>query len=145
MKYLILVVLLFLSTPLFATNSIVGTWKYFDEETGKEASLVRIEQADGVFTGTIIEFLNQEDDINMKCEKCKDDRKDQPILGLEIIRNVVKKQSNKWSGGTILATTTGKEFKVKLSLAEQGESLKVRGYVGTPIMGKTQIWKRVEH
>ena len=78
------------------------------------------------------------------CDKCSDDRKDKPVVGMEIIRGVKKNDETLWDGGTILDPNDGKVYKVRLSPAEGGGKLEVRGYIGAPLLGRTQTWIRVE-
>ena len=129
----------------FAQTSPVGLWKTIDDETKQEKSLVRITEAGGVLTGKIEKLLNPAHP-DTKCDKCADDRKDQPITGLTIIRNV-KKDENKadlWDGGDILDPNNGKVYKVRLTPEDGGKKLSVRGYIGMPMLGRSQTWIRVE-
>jgi uncharacterized protein (DUF2147 family) len=123
----------------------VGLWKTIDDETGKEKSYVRITEDHGVLSGKIEKLLNPSKP-NPVCEKCTDERKDQPVTGLTIIRNV-KKDANDddlWDGGDILDPNNGKVYKVRLSPEDGGKKLKVRGYIGVPMLGRSQTWIRVE-
>lgn len=143
MKILSLVTFYFMSLSLLANDSIVGTWKTIDDETGKAKSLVKIIKKDGIFTGNIIKLFNPSE-ANPVCKNCTDDRKDQAIIGMQIIRDVKQKNDNKWSGGKILDPKKGNEYKVVFRLQEEGQQLKVRGYVGITLLGRTQIWERVD-
>ena len=127
----------------WAQNTPAGLWKTIDDESKKEKSLVRISEAGGVLTGRIEKLLDPEKQ-NAVCDKCSDDRKDKPIAGLEIIRGVKKSEEALWDGGTILDPNNGKVYKVRLSPADGGKKLDVRGYIGAPLLGRTQTWIRVE-
>lgn len=122
-----------------------GLWKTIDDETGKERSLVRIAESGGVMTGRIEKLLNPEI-ANPLCEKCSGEQKDQPITGLTILRGVRHSESDAsmWDGGEILDPNNGKTYKVRLTPTESGRKLAVRGYIGTPLLGRTQTWLRVE-
>ncbi|MEW6705089.1 MAG: DUF2147 domain-containing protein [Pseudomonadota bacterium] len=127
-----------------ATTSPVGLWKTIDDETGKEKSYVRITEANGVVTGKIEKLLNPAEP-NPKCDKCTDERKDQPVVGLTIIRNVKKEDGEeRWAGGDILDPNNGKVYKVRLKPEDGGKKLSVRGYIGMPMLGRSQTWIRVE-
>jgi uncharacterized protein (DUF2147 family) len=78
--------------------------------------------------------------------ECKDDRKDLPIVGLELMRGLKKSDTrdNLWEGGTIVEPSTGKVYKVQLTPVEGGKKLEVRGYIGAPLFGRTQTWIRVQ-
>jgi uncharacterized protein (DUF2147 family) len=130
----------------WAQNTPVGVWKTIDDESKKEKSLVRITEAGGVFSGKIEKLLDPESKPDAKCDKCTDERKDKPILGLPIIRNVKANadDASLWDGGEILDPNNGKTYKVRLRPADGGKKLEVRGYIGAPLLGRTQTWHRVE-
>jgi uncharacterized protein (DUF2147 family) len=122
-----------------------GLWKTIDDETKAEKSLVRVSEGGGVFTAKIEKLLDPTKQ-DAKCEKCSDDRKDKPVLGMTIIKNVKQNADDKalWDGGEILDPNKGETYKVRIKLAEGGKKLEVRGYVGAPLLGRTQTWLRVE-
>ena len=147
MKTLILAATLGLVTSLaLAQATPVGTWKTIDDATKKEKSLVRITESGGVLTGKIEKLLDPDTKPDAVCDKCTDDRKDKPILGLTIISGVKKSTSadDLWDGGQILDPADGKIYKVRLSPIDGGKKLEVRGYIGLPLLGRTQTWIRVE-
>jgi uncharacterized protein (DUF2147 family) len=130
----------------FAQTSPVGLWKSIDDKTKKERSLIRIVDSAGTLSGKIEKRLDPDVKPSDVCDKCSDDRKDQPILGLQIIRAVTKSSGteNRWDAGTVLDPEDGKVYKVRLTPVEGGQKLEVRGYIGAPILGRTQTWIRVE-
>lgn len=134
-----------LAGPALAQDTPAGLWKTIDDKTQTERALVRIRDDGGVFSGRIEKLLAADARPDATCVKCTDDRKDQPIVGLQILRGVKKADAdNLWDGGTILDSTDGKVYKVRLQPAEGGKKLEVRGYVGMPLLGRTQTWIRVE-
>ncbi|MFT6046382.1 MAG: hypothetical protein ACI9WC_002088 [Arenicella sp.] len=91
--------LMLMSALLHAENeSIIGVWKYFHQDTGKEASLIKIDAVEGIYTGTAIRFLDSKDSPEMRCGNCKDERKGKPILGMLILKNVSKSKDNSLVG-----------------------------------------------
>ena len=132
------------SATVFAQASPVGVWKTIDDETKQEKSIVRIADNGGVLTGRIEKLANP-DKPDAVCDKCTDARKDQKILGMTIVEGV-KKAANEdyWDGGTILDPNKGEVYKVRMTPADGGKKLEVRGYVGMPLLGRTQTWIRVE-
>lgn len=122
-----------------------GLWKTIDDDTGQEKSLVRITDLDGVFTGKVEKILN-EAKTDARCEKCTDERRNQPVLGMTILRGVKADPDNKavFQGGDILDPNNGKTYRVRLKPVDSGKKLEVRGYIGTPLLGRTQTWIRVE-
>ncbi len=121
-------------------DDITGQWKTIDDETGKPKSIIEITEDNGVYSGKVIQLINPEEP-NPACKKCKGERANQPIQGMVIVENVSKKRDS-WGGGTILDPKKGKTYKVKFTLIENGSKLKVRGYVGIPTLGRTQVWER---
>jgi len=125
-------------------GSPVGLWKTIDDETGKPKSLVRISEANGELRGKIEKlFRNAGEDPNPKCDKCEDARKDQPIVGMTILTGM-KKDGSEYNGGQILDPANGKVYKSKMAVTEGGKKLDVRGYIGVPMLGRTQTWVRAE-
>ena len=125
----------------FAQASPVGLWKTIDDETKTEKSHVRISESGGVLTGKIEKFLDPKSKLDAVCDKCSDDRKDKPILGMTIIRNA-KSSGEVWEGGEILDPNNGKTYKLRLKPLDGGKALEVRGYIG-PFF-RNQQWIRVE-
>jgi uncharacterized protein (DUF2147 family) len=122
-----------------------GLWKTIDDASGKERSLVRITDTGGVFAGTVEKGLDPARQHNV-CDACTDERKGQPLVGMTIIRNVRKNERDEalWDGGDILDPDNGKVYKVRLRPVDGGSKLEVRGYIGAPLLGRTQTWIRVE-
>lgn len=124
--------------------SPVGVWKTIDDETGKPKSLVRITESNGELRGKIEKLFREAgEDQNPKCEKCEGNLKDQPVIGMTIITGM-KKDGSEYNGGHILDPNNGKVYKSKMSLIEGGKKLDVRGYIGVPMLGRTQTWVRQE-
>ena len=128
-----------------AQTTPVGLWKTTDDETGKEKSLVRLTEAGGVLTGTVEKLLDPARQ-DAKCDKCSDERKDQPVLGMTLVKNVKQNPDHpeRWDGGEILDPNKGKTYKVRITPVDGGKTLEVRGYIGAPLLGRTQTWSRVE-
>ena len=119
---------------------IEGKWKTIDDETGKPKSIVEIfKKSDGKYYGKIIQLLIKPIDPN--CSSCKDDRKEKPILGMEVIHGL-KKNQNDFDGGTITDPKTGKTY--KCSIKREENQLIVRGYLGISLIGRNQTWHKVE-
>jgi uncharacterized protein (DUF2147 family) len=133
----------FLVAPALADNATpVGLWKNIDDATGKPKALIRITEANGALTGKIEQlFRDPGEEQNPKCEKCDDANKNQPILGMTILVDL-KKDGDEYAGGTILDPNNGKVYKSKLHLTDGGRKLSVRGYIGVPMLGRSQVWVR---
>ena len=127
-----------------AQTTPVGLWKTIDDDGTTAKSLVRINEGEGLLTGKVEKILDPVR-ANAKCEKCKDARKDQPVLGMTILSGVKKEPGETlWIGGEILDPDNGKTYNVRLKPVDGGKKLEVRGYIGTPLFGRTQTWIRVE-
>ena len=146
LKHIVAIAALLIPAAAFAQATPAGAWKTIDDDSKKEKSLVRISETGGVFSGKIEKLLDPDTKPDAKCDKCSDERKDQPILGLPIIRNVKANgdDATLWDGGEILDPNNGKTYKVRLKPADGGKKLEVRGYIGAPLLGRTQTWHRVE-
>ena len=124
----------------------VGVWKTIDDESKKEKSLIRITESGGVLTGRLEKLLDPATAADAVCKECTDERKDKPVRGMTLIRNVRQNDGDKavWDGGDILDPNNGKVYRVRLKSIDNGSRLEVRGYIGTPILGRTQTWIRAE-
>ena len=122
-------------------QSPIGTWKTVDDQTGKDKSYVEIYEKDGKLFGKVTKILTKGKE-NAKCEDCKGDKKDKPILGMVILSDLSKK-GNEWTGGKIFDPNSGKEYKAIIKL-NGNDKLDVRGYVGLPMVGRTQTWTKVK-
>jgi len=116
----------------------VGRWRTVDDKTGKPRSIVRIYEENGHYFGRVEESLNPAT-AGRRCDKCTDDRKDQPIVGMVIIRSL-KKDGEEFKGGDILDPDNGKVYNCKLKV--KGDKLIVRGYIGASLFGRSQTWTR---
>jgi len=137
----ITVVLALAAGAALAQATPVGLWKTIDDETKKEKSLVRIVDQGGVLSGKIEKLLAPDAKQDAKCDKCSDERKDQPVVGMTIIRNA-KADGEVWQGGDILDPNNGKTYKLRLKPLDGGKRLEVRGYIGP--FYRNQHWIRVE-
>ncbi|QWD73215.1 DUF2147 domain-containing protein [Polynucleobacter sp. UB-Raua-W9] len=134
-------ILAFEATQLSAqtSDSIVGTWKTFDDDTNLPASIVQITEKNGVFSGVITKILDLSALPN--CEKCTDNRKGKPVLGMEILTGL-KRTGDSYSGGQILDPDDGEIYRAEMKLKDQGGKLDLRAYIGIPLLGRTQTWIR---
>lgn len=121
-----------------------GLWKTIDDHTKKERSLIRITDVAGVLTGRIEKSLDPDSKPGEVCDKCTDERKDKPLLGMALIRNTKQNSSDKaiWDGGDITDPDNGKVYRLRLKPLDGGKLLEVRGYIGP--FYRNQTWIRVE-
>lgn len=122
-------------------QTIFGKWYSIDEDTKKKESIIEIYKKEGKAYAKIVSILDESKRGNV-CSKCEDSRKNKPIAGMNILTGL-KKKDDEWSGGKILDPKNGKEYKCYIKLLNEN-TLKVRGYLGFSMLGRTVIWKRVK-
>ncbi|MDW7695405.1 DUF2147 domain-containing protein [Flammeovirgaceae bacterium SG7u.111] len=124
-----------------SAQSPVGQWKTIDDETGKEKSIVEIFEKDGKLFGKVMKLIDPEEE-NPKCDECEedDDRYNQPVIGMEIIRDL-EQDGEEWEDGTVMDPENGKIYSCKIWLEDE-KTLKLRGYIA--FFYRTQTWYRVE-
>jgi len=143
-KTAVAALLSFTAVCALAQMSPVGLWKTIDDDTKKEKSLVRITDSNGVFSGRIEKLLDPATKPDEVCEKCTDDRKDKPVLGMTIMRGVKQNSDDPavYDAGHILDPNNGKTYRVRIKPVDGGQKLEMRGYIGP--FYRTQVWIRVE-
>jgi uncharacterized protein (DUF2147 family) len=125
-------------------NTPVGTWKTIDDKTGKPRSLVQITEADGKLKGQIIQLIREPgEDPDPVCDKCTGTMHNQKVKGMVILWGF-SKDDEVWDGGHIFDPKKGNDdvYKAKLTPINGGKQLKVRGYIGFSLLGRTQVWTR---
>jgi len=120
----------------------VGLWKTIDDDGKTAKSLVRITEQGGAVVGSIDKLLDPTTPADAKCDKCQDDRKNQPLQGLQILRGLKADGDGTWTGGEVLDPNNGKTYRARLKPVDGGKKLELRGYIG-PFF-RTQTWIRVE-
>ena len=146
LRFIVIRALLFVSLPALAqvnAASPVGLWQSIDDATGKPRAEIRITEAAGVITGRIERsLLPTPPGAVLLCTLCPDERKDKPLIGLEIIRQMKPASDTQtWEGGNILDPDNGKIFKAQLKLQDGAKRLQVRGFIG-PFF-RSQTWIRI--
>ena len=141
MKHIIVLFCSFIISTISAQTTIIGKWKTIDDETGKAKSIVEISEKSGKIYGKIIEIFESEN-RNRVCENCSGADKNTPVLGMTIIRGL-SKDGSEYNGGKIIDPKNGKSYKCSLAL-ESKDKLKVRGYIGFSLIGRSQYWERVK-
>ena len=121
----------------------VGNWHTVDDSTGEVKSVIRITDNGGTLTGVIAKILVKDAKPDAVCDKCSDDRKDKPMLGLQIIRGAKKAEGKDvWEGGKVLDPENGANYTLRLTPIEGGKKLEMRGSIFG--IGRTQTWVRVQ-
>jgi len=123
------------------SQTIFGKWHSTNEETGKVDSVIEVYEKNGKAFAKVVEIKNP-DRKNALCDLCKGENKNKPILGLNILTGL-EKDDDEWSGGKILDPRNGKIYKCYIKL-EEPNKLKIRGYIGFALIGKTAFWIRAK-
>ncbi len=133
-----------ISAPAWAQMTPEGLWRNIDDKSGEAQAEIRIQgNSAGVLTGVLEKRLAKDAKPDDLCKECSDERKNQPILGLEIIRGAQKAEGKDvWEGGKILDPENGRNYTLRLTPIEGGKKLEVRGSLGP--FGRTQTWVRVQ-
>lgn len=138
MKYIQFIASFIITSTVFAQTP-VGVWKNIDDSDGKEKSHIEIYEENGKLYGKVIKLLPAATIVS--CKKCKGDKRDAPLLNMVILRDL-KQKDDQWTDGKILDPAKGKEYSCLIAL-EDSNTLKVRGYIGKPLFGRSQYWYRV--
>jgi uncharacterized protein (DUF2147 family) len=138
MKLTLSLVVFFIFQISFS-QTIFGKWKTIDDETGMEKGIVEIYEKAGKVYGRIIEILEKEKK-HFKCEMCEGEDKNKPLLGLNIIKGLIKKE-DVYEGGKIVDPKNGKSYHCKIAF-DGKDKLIVRGFIGISLFGRSQTWIR---
>ncbi|PWG04493.1 DUF2147 domain-containing protein [Polaribacter aquimarinus] len=141
MKKTLFTLLIFTMSFSINAQSIFGKWHSTNEDTGEIDSVIEVYKKDGKAYAKIIEIKNP-DRKNAVCDLCEGKNNNKPILGLNILTGL-EKDDDEWSGGKILDPRNGKIYKCYIKL-EEPNKLKIRGYIGFALIGKTAYWTRAK-
>ena len=137
-KFTIFLLIAFSST--MNAQTIFGNWLSKNKD-GTFDSVIKVYKKDGKVVAKIIEIKDTSRQ-NAVCELCEGKNKNKPILGLNILTGL-EKQDDEWSGGTILDPRNGEVYQCYIELVKPNK-LKLRGYIGISLFGKTAYWERAE-
>ena len=132
-----------LSTSVFAVSLNGTQWQTIDDKTGEKKAVIQLTESGGKVSGKIIKVLNKEK-ADALCTKCPGSLKNKPVEGLQILSGLKADGNNQCSDGKLVDPESGKTYSGKLTLSDNGQSLKLRGFVGTPVFGRSQTWQRIK-
>ena len=142
MKKIILTIILFTTSISLSSQTIFGKWNSKNVDTGEIDSVIEVYMKDGKAFAKIVEIKDTRRQSAV-CDLCTGKNKDKPILGLNILTGL-EKDEDEWSGGKILDPRNGKIYKCYIQL-DGANKLKIRGYIGLALLGKTAFWERSEY
>jgi uncharacterized protein (DUF2147 family) len=120
-----------------------GLWKTIDDRTGKARSIVRITEHNGEYSGVVEKGLLPTDRDEDVCNQCTDGRKGQRKIGMTILKGI-RHDSDGFGCGEVLDPDNGETYQCQIKLDPSGNKLEVRGYIGIPVLGRSQTWLRLE-
>ncbi len=141
MKKLFLFGFIFLALVNLNAQSVIGKWKSIDDETNKPKSIIEIYKEGDKYYGKIVQLLTEKNKDGV-CRTCETKYKNKNIIGLVILKDL-KKDDDEYGDGKIMDPKNAKTYSAYIKLVEPNK-LKVRGYVGFSLLGRTQYWYRVE-
>ncbi len=122
-------------------QSVLGVWKTIDDKTGEPKSHVKIYKKDGKVFGRVVKLLPKA--TTSTCDGCPGDKNGKSLLDVDILWDLEADDDGVWDDGKIVDPANGKVYSCKISL-DTKDKLKVRGYLGFSLFGRTQMWYRVQ-
>lgn len=109
--------------PVFSFAAPTGYWQIMDDATGKPKSVLHIYARQNVLYGKMVK----------------------PNSGMIILSGLKQHPAHaaEWSGGQFFDPVNNKTWHCTITLLDHGRKLSVKSYLGLPLFGHTQMWKRI--
>ena len=144
LRFALMSAIMAVSSVSFAADQLDGSvWKTIDDKTGNPRATVKFTEANGELSATILNLIDK--NATKVCEKCPGSLKNKPVVGLTVVHGLkaVNSAKNTYDYGNILDPKTGKTYRLKGTLSDDGKTLNLRGFMGVALLGRNQTWKRV--
>lgn len=143
-KLCIVISMLCVATLTYAADPLHGTvWKTIDDSTKQaKAQVVFTQQTDGTLSASIQKVFGGEP--NAVCSACEGKYHNKSLQGVTIVTGLKPMGHQQYEGGQILDPKNGKTYRLKGELLQQNKVLKLRGYLGVALLGRDQVWQRVQ-
>jgi len=130
--------------PPPAEPSVAGLWQKIDPETGKTVIWFLFVENGETYQGVAAKLFPRPSDgpTPPVCTTCRDDRKDAPLLGLPIIKDM-KRNGLRYVEGNILDPRDGNIYSASMTVSPDGQQLTVRGYLAFEFLGRNEVWYRL--
>ena len=125
--------------PQNKTDDIIGVWL----TGGKEPAKIQIYKSGDKFQGKIIWLQNPIEGGKQRVDANNPDKtkRSEPIIGLVMLKGFKFNGDDEWKGGDIYDPENGKTYSSYIYLKDKN-TLKVRGYIGISLLGRTETWTR---
>lgn len=125
-----------------AARAVLGDWTIVDENTNEAQAVVRLTEARGVVEGRIVRLLPTASTPRPEfvCATCAGEYRGADLRRVLLIRDM-RWDGSRFTGGRIVDPQAAKTYRASLT-PDGADRLGVRGYIGIPALGRTQVWRR---
>tara|TARA_A100001015_G_C15039062_1_gene738311 strand:+ start:252 stop:755 length:504 start_codon:yes stop_codon:yes gene_type:complete len=126
-------------------TTMAGYWQTLDDKTHLPSSVMYIWEHNKVYYAKVAKIyaIGKQNPKDV-CRKCVGVNHNKPIVGMTIMHAMQAQGNGFYSGGKIFDPKSAKLYRCHMTLMSDGLRLKVRGYIGFSLFGRSQVWSRLE-